>query len=569
MAGKALGSLARLCTLLGTRWPVPNGPARYAAVVAAVLMSLTVSISGLAEPATESRVRAPEATVRLGNREIVELRAIVLGRPPAQRAQDASRALAEIARRGESGPITVRSESVGVVVMVGEKGVLLLAPGDVGEGDGQSLAVFAGRVVGNLQTALAEAGEQRSWRGFLAGLLRALLVSIALGAVLWILEKLRVWASSKLRTVAEFLAERLDAAGIGFASARFFTGLARRLVWLLTRGAAAVATYVWLAVVLRSFAYTRPWGEQLRGYLASGVKNLGIRALEAVPDLAVVAVIVILTRFFIRLADSFFEAVESGRVRASQTLAETVAPTRRITHAALWIFALIMAYPYLPGSGTEAFKGVSVFVGVMISLGSTTIVGQALSGLMILYARLFKEGDYIRVGDVEGIVTGLGIFVTRIQTPWNDEVALSNSVVAAATTRNFSRSPDAAGPLLSTRVTIGYDTPWRQVEALLCLAASRTGGLKKDPAPFVRQWSLGDFYVEYELNARIERPEYRVPVMAALHAAIQDAFNEHGVQIMSPHYVLDPRKEKVVPREKWFEPPAVRSDPAAKSGGNS
>jgi len=224
----------------------------------------------------------------------------------------------------------------------------------------------------------------------------------------------------------------------------------------------------------------------------------------------------------------------------------------------LWIFALIMAFPYLPGSGTDAFKGVSVVLGVMISLGSTTIVGQVFSGFMLLYARVFKIGDYVRIGDVEGTVEAQGLFATKITTPWNDELSIPNAVVASATLRNHSRSKRPGGPLLATRVTIGYDAAWRQVESLLLLAADRTEGLSKDPAPFVRHWSLQDFYVEYELNAHIGRPADRIAVLTALHANIQDAFNEHGVQIMSPHYLGDPESAKVVPPEKWYPAPARR-----------
>jgi small-conductance mechanosensitive channel len=198
----------------------------------------------------------------------------------------------------------------------------------------------------------------------------------------------------------------------------------------------------------------------------------------------------------------------------------------------------------------------------MVSLGSTTIVGQVFSGFMLLYARVFKVGDFVRIGDVEGTVDGQGLFVTRIKTPWNDELSIPNAVVGSSVLRNYSRSHDPNGPLLSTRVTIGYDAPWRQVEGLLLLAADRTAGLKKAPPPFVRHWALADFYVEYEVDAYIEKPEERIAVLTQLHSRIQDAFNEHGVQIMSPHYFQDPQMAKVVPRERWYAPPSRRPDPA-------
>jgi small-conductance mechanosensitive channel len=332
--------------------------------------------------------------------------------------------------------------------------------------------------------------------------------------------------------------------------------------------AAAFLAYVWLAYVLRQFPWTRPWGEELGGFLASTARLLARGSLRQVPGLVLVAAIALLTRLLVRLSDAFFGAIEAGKIRVSEALAETTKPTRRIVAAVLWIFALIMAYPYLPGSGTEAFKGVSVVLGVMVSLGSTTIVGQVFSGFMLLYARAFKVGDFVKIGDVEGIVEAQGLFATKVVTPWNDEVSVPNAVVAAAVLRNYSRGKGPAGPLLATRVTIGYDTPWRQVEGLLLLAAERTGGLKREPSPFVRHWSLSDFYVEYELNAHIQQPTDRIAVLTALHANVQDAFNEHGVQIMSPHYRGDPGSAKIVPPSHWYAAPSRRSKEFPPTGGD-
>jgi small-conductance mechanosensitive channel len=185
-------------------------------------------------------------------------------------------------------------------------------------------------------------------------------------------------------------------------------------------------------------------------------------------------------------------------------------------------------------------------------------VGQVFSGFMLLYARVFKVGDFVRIGDVEGIVEAQGIFTTKITTPWDDEMAIPNAVVAGTILRNYSRSRSPGGPLLSTRVTIGYDAPWRQVHALLLEAARRTPGLLAEPAPFVLQRALSDFYVEYEVNARIAIPALRLRVLSDLHANIQDQFNAHGVQIMSPHFIRGEERPVVVPRERWFAAPAER-----------
>jgi small-conductance mechanosensitive channel len=235
-----------------------------------------------------------------------------------------------------------------------------------------------------------------------------------------------------------------------------------------------------------------------------------------------------------------------------------VVPTRRLTTAGLWLFALAMAYPYLPGSETQAFKGLSLLVGLMVSLGSSSLVAQAGSGLILTYTRTFREGEYVRIDEHEGTVTHMGMFATRIRTGLGEELTLSNSLILGTVTKNYSRALKGAGFVLDTTVTIGYDTPWRQVHELLVQAALRTPGVLADPAPHVFQTSLSDFYPAYRLvcQALPSQPRPRAELLSALHANIQDLFNEYGVQIMSPHYFSDPDTPKTVPKGRWIVPPA-------------
>ena len=536
-------------------------------VCAALAIALAARATAAAPPDAVPPAPTPRAgvQVRVGFRVVATLRAELLGKSPAERASDATRILDEVVRQAAWGEIHVRTEPGGRILSVGSRRLFALLPGDVDETAGETLDTAVERTVASLNQALSDAAERRSGRHLLAAALLSLVATALFGGLTIALRRLRRGTSQSLERLTERLAAQLPSGGKRFLPLRWLTEAVHQAVRLTFLLAGFVAGYVWLAYVLRRFPYTRPWGEQLGHYLVAGGRAVGAAALRQVPDVLAVAVIVVVTRLLVRLSGSLFEAIESGRLTVSATLAETTKPTRRIVTAVLWIFALIMAYPYLPGSGTDAFKGVSVVLGVMISLGSTTIVGQVFGGFMLLYARVFKVGEFVRIGDVEGTIESQGLFVTKLRTPWDDEVSIPNAVVANATLRNYSRSADPDGPLLATRVTIGYDTPWRQVEALLLLAAERTEGLKKAPPPFVRHWSLSDFYVEYELDARIERPEQRVAVLTALHSRIQDAFNEHGVQIMSPHYWGDPRGAKVVPRERWFEAPAHR--PAAGADG--
>ena len=221
----------------------------------------------------------------------------------------------------------------------------------------------------------------------------------------------------------------------------------------------------------------------------------------------------------------------------------------------------LMAYPYLPGSSTNAFKGLSVLIGLMVSIGGASVVGQALSGLILMYSRPFRIGDYIRVGEHEGTVVEMGMYQTRVRTGLGDELVLPNALVLGTVTTNYSRpGVGDGGFLLHASVTIGYGTPWRQVTALLEEAARRTPGVTGVPAPRVYQTELADFYVHYRLVAQAvqKEPGARAQAQSLLCQNILDVFNEHGVQIMSPHYLGDPAAAKVVPKGRWFEPPAHR-----------
>jgi len=260
-----------------------------------------------------------------------------------------------------------------------------------------------------------------------------------------------------------------------------------------------------------------------------------------------------------------FDSVERGRLTLPGVYPDTAPPTRRLIIAGVWMSALAMAYPYVPGSGTDGVKGISVFIGVVLSFGSTGVIQHLVSGLMLTYARAAHVGDFARIGEVEGTILEIGPLATKVRTPFGEEVTIPNAVVVSQTLTNYSTGGGGSAAYLPTSVTIGYDTPWRQVEALLLAAARRTTGLRVTPPATVWRVSLDDFYVKYTLLVTPEDPCHRAQVLDRLHGHILDAFNEHGVQIMSPHYMGDPAGAKVVPPSQWYAPPAApQPAPAAK-----
>jgi small-conductance mechanosensitive channel len=244
-------------------------------------------------------------------------------------------------------------------------------------------------------------------------------------------------------------------------------------------------------------------------------------------------------------------------------------PTYKLVRMAVVAFAVVVAYPYLPGSESAAFKGVSLFLGVMLSLGSSSAISNVVAGYSMTYRKAFKLGDRVKIGDQIGEVLETRLLVTRLRTPKNEEVIIPNSEILNQHVVNFSSLARTEGLILHTRVGIGYETPWRQVEAMLLAAAQRTPGLKSEPRPFVLQKELGDFAVTYELNVYTDRPGAMLRTYTELHRNILDLFNEYGVQIMTPAYEGDPEQPKIVPKEQWHTAPAPPPESGAESGSDT
>lgn len=298
--------------------------------------------------------------------------------------------------------------------------------------------------------------------------------------------------------------------------------------------------------------------ERIAGRLVAGViRHLSLSIVASLPGLMIVVLIFLLTWLIIRLVKVVLDQVAAGRIQIPGIHPETVSATRRLISVVIWLFALSAAYPFLPGANSLAFKGISVFFGLMLTLGSTGVMTHAMSGLVLIYSRALRKGDWIRLADNEGQVSEIGVLATKILTRENYIVTVPNAVVVGGKIINLSAESADGGVNLTTSVTIGYDTPWRQVHALLELAARRTSGVDQQIAPVVRKLGLLDWYTSYELQVRL-LPTTKLPDgRNALHSSIIDVFNEFGVQIMSPNFVMQPKAAVVVPQETWYAAPAV------------
>lgn len=330
-----------------------------------------------------------------------------------------------------------------------------------------------------------------------------------------------------------------------------------RLLWLTL----TVLGVLWyLEFVLERLPWTRALGHQLLSVLINPLRVMGGGLLAAIPDLVFLAMVVLVTRFALKALRMFFAGVAGGAIKLGSFDADWAWPTYRLVKILVFMLALVVAFPYIPGSSSDAFKGVSVFIGVVFSLGSSSVIANIIAGYSMIYRRTFKLGDRIQIGEHVGDVVKSGLLVTHLNTSKNEEIVVPNSLILNGSVVNYSTLAHKGRLILHTTVGIGYETPWRQVEAMLLQAAQQTEGVQKEPAPFVLQKSLGDFCIVYEINAYCDNAQKMNQIYTALHRNILDVFNENATQIMTPAYVADPADAKYVPRERWFVSPAKPTD---------
>jgi small-conductance mechanosensitive channel len=400
----------------------------------------------------------------------------------------------------------------------------------------------------------------------LTSLTHVAVATVALLVLVWILRRIKFWMLRRLDQFT-FPPERL-VPGLATDFHPHIVQAGKTVISLMWAATFLVLIYVWFVYSLGQFPQSVPWAEQLEEFLIALVLDFAKGALGAVPGLVAVVIVFLIARWFARLIRIVFDKVEMGTLLLPWLERETARTTQTLLIMVVWLFALVAAYPYIPGSDTDAFKGLSVLIGLMVTLGSTGIINQVISGLFVVYSKSVRPADYVRVGDVEGEVIDVGFLATKLRTPRQEEITIPHSVLVGTATTNYSRLAGDNGMAVTTSVTIGYAVPWRQVHALLQLGAARTRGLRRDPPPRVMQRELSDFSVQYLLLAHLEDEKSRATVLSELHAQIQDAFNEFGTQIMSPHFESQPEKPIFVPKSAWYTAPAAPEDSAGESANS-
>jgi small-conductance mechanosensitive channel len=424
----------------------------------------------------------------------------------------------------------------GASLIVAE-GTTLLGVFDVdAAAEGMNRKDLAEQRVEAIRTAIEAHNEAFSFRSLLFGALYAVLATAVLLGILFlyrylfprIYAKIRASSGTRIRSIQFQSLELLHAERIVW----FFIGLVRWFRIITT----ALFVYSYLLFVLSLFPWTHGIAAAIIGYILDPLRRFAAAIVDFLPDLFFLIVIVFITRYVNKLARFFFSEVEKGKIVLPGFYADWATPTFKIVRFFIIAFAVTVAFPFIPGSKSEAFKGVSIFLGVLFSLGSTSTISNVMAGLSITYMRAFKIGDRVRIGDTVGDVIDQSLLVTHVRTIKNEDVTVPNSMVLGAHIVNYSARAREGGLILHTAVTIGYDAPWRTIHELLIEAARKTPCILVEPKPFVLQTALNDFYVTYELNAYTDDPHQMANTYSSLHRYIQDTFNEAGVEIMSPHY---------------------------------
>lgn len=362
----------------------------------------------------------------------------------------------------------------------------------------------------------------------------------------------------KLKTVEVISVERI---------AVMMKGGARLLHWIVI----IALGYSYISILFSFFEFTHTWASTLIGYIVDPLVNLFISFVKYLPHLFFILVIIYVTRYAIKFVKLIFDALEKETFKLPGFYGDWALPTYKIVRFLIIAFAVIVIFPYLPGSSSPVFQGISVFIGVLFSLGSTSAIANIVAGTVITYMRPFKIGDRVKIADTVGDVVEKTLLVTRIRTIKNVDVTVPNSMVLGSHIINFSSSADKRGLILHTAVTIGYDVPWVKVHKLLISAAEATENLLKEPKPFVYQTSLDDSYVSYEINAYTDKPNIMAGIYSELHQNIQDKFNEAGVEILSPRYssVRDGNTTTIPDSylPKSYSPPGFRIFPWTSAPG--
>ncbi len=532
-----------------------------------VLFSLaTVLLFSIAKPADAKTLVAVENTtapVTLGDKTILIVQERLLSLSAQERAQRASARILKVAQNplAPLNKIETIDGETSTDILYDDFVLMSITDKDakLAHTDRQTLA---GKNADLIREAILTYRKDYNVKKILIGALLALLCT---GILIFLIKLINrgydsfsprfdAWRKKliphlRIQRIELLPADRLDDLFSGILRAFYFAAI-------------IVLFYFYIPLVLSFFPWTRGLSETLLGYILSPLKSILDSALGYIPSLFFVGVVFACVHYVLKLINVIFVELERERISFPGFYPEWAKPTFQIIRSLGWIFSLVIVFPYLPGSNSPAFKGISVFVGVLFSLGSSSAIGNMVAGIILTYMRPFKVGDRVKIADTMGDVIEKSLLITRIRTIKNMDITIPNALVLSSHIANFNSHSEDEGLILHTSVTIGYDAPWVKVHELLIAAGKETENVLKNPPPFVLQTLLGDFNVSYELNVYTDKPNIMAKTYSDLHQNIQNKFNEAGVEIMSPNYTsIRDGNHVTIPENqlpKGYKPPFFR-----------
>ncbi len=527
---------------------------------------------GQAPAETDQPDRFP---VELGGTHIFYMRAPVAGYSPETRAKVTSQRIRNFARDRSLNP-----DAIEIQIDEQTKTYNLVADGErlaiLTEADAVAIGVDPVTMVYRNRILVADAVED--WRAarnpekYALAVLKTLTAVAGLMTVLaflhwgcgWVIQRLRQWQGTRIPSFSLFGNELLSAERIVDGIWELIK-LVRLILILLLLG-------YFSSLVLGFFPQTKRISDNLNKYALGAARTISDAAIDYLPKLFFIGIIILITTYVLKLVRFFFTEVQRGHITIPGFYTNWAKPTYNIVRALIIFFAAAVAYPYLPGASSPAFQGISIFLGALFTLGSSGAIANLVSGVVLIYSRAYEIGDRICISDTVGDVLEKSLFVTRIRTLKNVVVTVPNSVILSSNIINYTPGKGSltlAPLVLPTTVTLGYDVPWRLVHQVLIDAAHATDHIIAKPEPFVLQTSLDDFYVSYELNAYTEKPKLMPKIYSHLHQNIQDKCNEAGIEILSPHYrAARDGNPLAVPQEYWpkdYKVPAFRLEQTSNS----
>lgn len=545
-------------------------------VMAAVLLLVGPAVSKADDnpQRAETGLSAERYPVEVDGYVIFEIREPLGSDSAEQRASNVSARLQELVRHPslDLEQLHTQDQSFGAEIMFGDRVIMAVSAADA-RYSGLPPNALAQHYVDLIKPAVQQARREHTPRALGKAAIYGVITLFVFGLLFW-----GVLAGSNRVIVLIERSAHTRIKGLKIQQTEIVAAerLARGLITTIRLGRLAlllVLTFIFLSTEFNYFPWTRRAGNELLAYVLSPVKTVLTAILSYLPKAFFIIVVIVFTHYLLRMVKAITREVKRGRIHIRGLYPEWVEPTYNITRFLIIAFAAVVIVPYLPGEESPAFKGIGVFLGLLVSLGSTGAVSNVVSGIVITYSRSFKAGDWVTIGDVTGEIAAQTLLATQVKTAKNVEVTIPNSVVLSSHVQNFSMLAQTEGVILHTSVTIGYDAPWRTIHELLINAARKTKFILETPGPFVLQNALDDSYVEYQINAYTRSPHEMVNIYSELHANIQDSFYEAGVEIMSPIFqaLRDGNRVAIPDRylPKDYRAPGFRvSDAEAQADGD-